>query len=137
MAREINADLSLGATRSGQEEHRHGAKRDVVAHPQVAVEDLEPRDRLGSKRPGSTDRVAGLRGQRRCGGTTPSQVERQLQEAISVPTRHAPDITLEELDGNDLVLKIAATPLNPQDGAQLAADVLEFARRRGEESVAA
>jgi small-conductance mechanosensitive channel len=73
--------------------------------------------------------------------TTPSQVERQLQEAISVPTRHAPDITLEELDGDDLVLKITATPLNPQDGAQLAAEVLDVARTRGEvvreESVAA
>jgi small conductance mechanosensitive channel len=69
--------------------------------------------------------------------TTPSEVERQLEDAISVPTRRAPDITLEELDGDDLVLKIAATPLNPQDGAQLAADVLEVARRRGEESVAA
>jgi small conductance mechanosensitive channel len=64
--------------------------------------------------------------------TTPSQVERQLRQAISVPTRRAPDITLEELDGEDLILKISATPLNPQDGAQLAADVLGVARRRGE-----
>jgi small-conductance mechanosensitive channel len=73
--------------------------------------------------------------------TTPSEVERQLADAISVPTRRAPDITLEELDGDDLVLKITATPLNPQDGAQLAAEVLDVARTRGEvvreESVAA
>ncbi len=68
--------------------------------------------------------------------STPSDVERQLAESISVPTRRAPDITLEELDGDDLVLKISATPLNPQDGAQLAAEVLEVARRRGEEPVA-
>ncbi len=45
--------------------------------------------------------------------STPSDVERQLAETISVPTRRAPDITLEELDGEDLVLKISATPLNP------------------------
>jgi len=69
--------------------------------------------------------------------TTPSDVERQLAEAISVPTRRSPDITLEELDGDDLVLRISATPLNPNDGAQLAAEVLDVARRRGEEPVAA
>lgn len=68
---------------------------------------------------------------------TPSDVERQLADAISVPTRRAPDITLEELDGDDLVMKISATPLNHQDGAQLAAEVLEVARRRGEESAPA
>jgi small-conductance mechanosensitive channel len=69
--------------------------------------------------------------------TTPFEVERQIVDAISVPTRRAPDITLEELDGDDLILKISATPLNPDDGAQLAADVLDVARRRGEEPVAA
>ncbi len=69
--------------------------------------------------------------------TTPSEVERQIVEAISVPTRRAPDITLEELDGDDLILNISATPLNPDDGAQLAAEVLDVARRRGEEPVAA
>jgi hypothetical protein len=68
--------------------------------------------------------------------TTPAEIERQLAEAITVPTRRSPDITLEELDGEDLVMKISATPLNPQDGAQLAEDVLEVARRRGEEPVA-
>jgi small conductance mechanosensitive channel len=69
--------------------------------------------------------------------TNPAEVERQLADGISVPTRRTPDIVLEELDGDDLVLKITATPLNPQDGAQLAADVLDVARRRGEEPVAA
>jgi small-conductance mechanosensitive channel len=69
--------------------------------------------------------------------TNPAEVERQLADGISVPTRHTPNIVLEELDGDDLVLKITATPLNPHDGAQLAADVLEVARRRGEEPVAA
>jgi hypothetical protein len=68
--------------------------------------------------------------------TTPFEVERQIIEAISVPTRRAPEITLEELDGDDLVLNISASPLNPDDGAQLAAEVLDVARRRGEEPVA-
>lgn len=68
--------------------------------------------------------------------TTPAQVERQIADHISVPIRRGPDITLEELDGDDLVLNISATPLNPQDGAQLAEDVLEVARRRGEEASA-
>ncbi len=69
--------------------------------------------------------------------TTPWEVERQISQAVSVPTRRAPEITMEELDGEDLVLKISATPLNPDDGAQLAAEVLGVARRRGEEPVAA
>jgi small-conductance mechanosensitive channel len=64
--------------------------------------------------------------------TNPAEVERQIAAKITVPTRRGPDITLEELDGDDLVLKITATPLNPQDGAQLAEDVLGVARRRGD-----
>ena len=56
---------------------------------------------------------------------SPEDVQHRLAESITVPTRYPPDISLEELDGDELVLKIAATPVNPADGAQLAAEVLE------------
>ena len=35
---------------------------------------------------------------------------------------------LEELDRDEVVVKIVATPLRPVDGAQLAAEVLEAVR---------
>ncbi|HLM30237.1 MAG TPA: mechanosensitive ion channel family protein [Solirubrobacterales bacterium] len=59
---------------------------------------------------------------------SPSEVERRLASAISVPTRYPPDITLEELDRDEVVVRIAATPLRPADGAQLAAEVLAAVR---------
>jgi hypothetical protein len=55
--------------------------------------------------------------------------------ALTVPTRYPPDITLEELDGEEIVVRIAATPERPADGAQLASEVLgavRTARRRVE-----
>lgn len=62
--------------------------------------------------------------------TTPSEVEDRLASKISVPTRYPPDITLEELDRDEVVLRIAATPLRTSDGAQLAAEVLAAVRER-------
>jgi small-conductance mechanosensitive channel len=59
---------------------------------------------------------------------SPSEVERRLASSISVPTRYPPDITLEELDRDEVVVRIAATPLRPADGAQLAAEVLAAVR---------
>jgi small conductance mechanosensitive channel len=59
---------------------------------------------------------------------SPSEVERRLASSISVPTRYPPDITLEELDRDGVVVRIAATPLRPADGAQLAAEVLAAVR---------
>lgn len=48
--------------------------------------------------------------------TSPEDVQRRLDESIDVPLRYPPDISLEELDRNEVVLKIAATPLNPPTG---------------------
>jgi small conductance mechanosensitive channel len=59
---------------------------------------------------------------------SPSEVQRMIESAITVPTRYAPDVTLEELDRDDVVVKIAATPERPADGAQLAAEVLDAVR---------
>ncbi|MGN6664271.1 MAG: mechanosensitive ion channel domain-containing protein [Solirubrobacterales bacterium] len=59
----------------------------------------------------------------------PQRVEERLLEAITVPTRYKPSVSLEELDGEDVVLRVNATPLRPEDGSQLAEEVLEALRR--------
>lgn len=62
--------------------------------------------------------------------TSPEDVQRMLSESITVPVRHPPDISLEELDRDDVVLRISATPLDPDDGARLASEVLRGVRRQ-------
>jgi small-conductance mechanosensitive channel len=63
--------------------------------------------------------------------TTPAQVQRMLDEGVTVPLRYPPDITLEELDHSELVVKIAATPQSPADGAELAGQILAAVRGVG------
>ena len=58
-------------------------------------------------------------------GATPLDVQERLQDAVTVPLRGPPRVTLEELDGDELVVRIGATPLNPADGPRLAAEVLQ------------
>lgn len=60
---------------------------------------------------------------------SPQRIERRLQDAIDTPTRYAPSVALEEVDGDGVVLRISATPLRPGDGSQLAEEVLEALRR--------
>ena len=55
---------------------------------------------------------------------TPEDVENTLKERISTPMRGPPRVTLEEVDGESLVVRIAATPERPADGPRLAAEVL-------------
>jgi small conductance mechanosensitive channel len=62
--------------------------------------------------------------------TTPAEIEQRLSEAVSVPLRYPPDIGLEELDRDDVVVKITATPLDPSDGSELAGQVLDAVRER-------
>jgi small-conductance mechanosensitive channel len=57
-------------------------------------------------------------------GSTPAEIEEQLRTAISTPIRGAPSVTLEEVDGDEVVLRIVATPTNPAAGPRLATDVL-------------
>ena len=60
---------------------------------------------------------------------TPGEVQEMLQNAISVPTRYAPHIELEELDRDEVVVRIVATPMQPADGAKLAAEILAAVRQ--------
>jgi small-conductance mechanosensitive channel len=60
---------------------------------------------------------------------SPRQVEERLLQAITVPTRYKPSVSLEELDAEGVVLRINTTPLRPEDGSQLAEEILEALRR--------
>ena len=59
---------------------------------------------------------------------TPGEVQHMLEDSITIPTRRSPDITLEELDRDEVVVRIEATPQSPADGAQLASEVLATVR---------
>jgi small-conductance mechanosensitive channel len=58
-------------------------------------------------------------------GIRPSQVQKILDDRIRTPTRRAATVLLEEVDGNDVVVRIQATPDRPDDGAQLADEVID------------
>src|ERR671911_309908 len=60
---------------------------------------------------------------------TPAEVQELLTGALTVPTRYPPDITLEELDGDQIVVRISATPERPADGSRLASEVLAAIRQ--------
>ncbi|MFL5908299.1 MAG: mechanosensitive ion channel family protein [Solirubrobacterales bacterium] len=60
--------------------------------------------------------------------TSPREVQEMLEESISVPLRYPPHIAVEELDHDDVVVRIVSTPSEPQDGAKLAEEVLEAVR---------
>jgi small conductance mechanosensitive channel len=60
--------------------------------------------------------------------TSPRQVQETLEDAVSVPLRYPPHISVEELDRDEVVVSIVTTPLDPQDGAKLAEEVLAGVR---------
>jgi small conductance mechanosensitive channel len=62
--------------------------------------------------------------------TSPAEIQRRLSEAVSVPLRYPPDISLEELDRDEVVVRITATPLDPSDGSDLASEVVDAVRER-------
>lgn len=68
----------------------------------------------------------------------PSVLQAILQEAIDVPLRGRPDIGLEEIDGDEVVMRIQATPEHADHGARLADQILTaMASITGEHAVAA
>jgi small conductance mechanosensitive channel len=60
---------------------------------------------------------------------SPKQVEERLLQAITVPTRYKPSVSVEEFDADGVVFRICATPLRAEDGSQLAEEVLAALRR--------
>jgi small conductance mechanosensitive channel len=57
-------------------------------------------------------------------GVTPVDVQQLLQETVTVPMRDTPRVLLEEIDDDDVVVRISATPEKPTDGPALASEVL-------------
>jgi small conductance mechanosensitive channel len=57
-------------------------------------------------------------------GTKPSDVQALLRDAIDVPLRAIPHIGLEEVDGEQVIVRIQATPEHARDGARLADEIL-------------
>jgi len=60
--------------------------------------------------------------------TSPRQVQQTLEDAVSVPLRYPPHISVEELDRDEVVVSIVTTPADPRDGAKLAEEVLAGVR---------
>lgn len=59
---------------------------------------------------------------------SPAVVQDMLRQAITVPTLRPPRIELEEVDRDEVVLRISATPVNPSDGAKLAEQIVSVTR---------
>ena len=71
------------------------------------------------REPSSVDLRARLRPDVR-----PSAVQEMLEEGIRTPVRAEPHIGLEEIDADELVVRIAATPAAESDGPRLADEIL-------------
>jgi small-conductance mechanosensitive channel len=71
------------------------------------------------KEPDSVDVRVRLRS-----GVRPSQVQALLDDQISVPTRSSAVVLLEEIDGDDVIVRVQATPERANDGAQLADEII-------------
>jgi small conductance mechanosensitive channel len=62
-------------------------------------------------------------------GIKPSEVQRMIEETVTVPTRDHPHILLEEVDDDEVVMRVIATPMSNADGPKLADEVLEAVDR--------
>ena len=62
-------------------------------------------------------------------GMTPSDLQELLEASLKTPLRDAPRITLEELDGDEVVVRIAATPVVASEGRHLASELLSIVSR--------
>jgi len=62
-------------------------------------------------------------------GITPTELQSSIEQALTVPIRRHPSVTLEELDGAEMVVTVSATPRVAADGGVLAAELLEVLTR--------
>lgn len=68
-------------------------------------------------------------------GARPSEVQRVLEEDVTVKTRSRPQIELEEVDDDEVVIQVSATPAVSSEGAKLADEILAaLARVQREQS---
>jgi small-conductance mechanosensitive channel len=71
------------------------------------------------REPASVDLRARLRA-----GIKPSDIQALLEESVTVRTRSQPHIGLEEVDAEEVVVRIAATPESGSEGTKLADEIL-------------
>jgi len=57
-------------------------------------------------------------------GVRPSDVQQLLDANITTPTRSAPAVLLEEIDGDAVVVRVRATPDRADEGARLADEMI-------------
>jgi small conductance mechanosensitive channel len=62
-------------------------------------------------------------------GMTPGDLQEILEKSLQTPLRDVPRITLEELDGEEVVVRIAATPRVASQGRRLASELLSIVSR--------
>lgn len=62
-------------------------------------------------------------------GVRPSDVQRLLSEEVTIATRTPPHIDLEEVDDDDTIVRVRATPVDPDEGWRLADEVLATVAR--------
>jgi small-conductance mechanosensitive channel len=62
-------------------------------------------------------------------GMTPGDLQEALENALETALRGSPRITLEELDGEEVIVNIAATPRRAAEGRQLASELLSVVAR--------
>ena len=67
------------------------------------------------REPGKIDLRARLRP-----GVKPSELQRTLEENVTTPTRDEPHIALEEVDDEEVVMRVVARPQSDVDGPKLA-----------------
>jgi small conductance mechanosensitive channel len=58
-------------------------------------------------------------------GIRPSQVQSILDDRIRTPTRRSAEVVLEQVDGDEVVVRVQATPDRAADGARLADEVVD------------
>src|SRR3954463_14563843 len=54
----------------------------------------------------------------------PSELQNFLEEKVTIPTRSHPHISVEEVDDDEVIMRVAATPDLDRDGAKLADEIL-------------
>jgi small-conductance mechanosensitive channel len=57
-------------------------------------------------------------------GVTPLDVQSLLEETVETPMRDKPRVALEEIDGDEVAVRILVTPEDPTEGARLSSEVL-------------
>jgi small conductance mechanosensitive channel len=92
----------------------HGADRMMLPNSVVLGSAVIP-----LREPDAVDFEARLRA-----GVRPSEVQRLLDDMVTVPTRGKAQIDLLSMDDDEVVVRISAVPVDPEDGWKLADEVL-------------